>query len=134
MTKQRILTDKVLEAPPGLWSNCIRVKDTIFVAGMTAKDFGGPDISGLDEYQQAKIIFIRIRDLVEAAGGAINDVVKLTIFLVDVSKNQEVWRARQEFFSGDFPTCSLVEVSRLTLPEIKVEIEAIAIAGCSKGN
>lgn len=57
------------------------------------------------------------------------DIVKLTIYVVDISKNKEVWRARQEFFTGDFPTSTLVEVSSLAKPEVLVEIEAVAYLG-----
>jgi hypothetical protein len=66
---------------------------------------------------------------VEAAGGTMDNVAKLTIFVTDISKNVEVWRARKEFFSGDFPAASLVEVSALATPEILVEIEAVAVLG-----
>ena len=55
-----------------------------------------------------------------------NDVVKLTIFVTDIKQNSGVWRARREFFTGDFPASSLVEVRALALPEILVEIEAVA--------
>jgi 2-iminobutanoate/2-iminopropanoate deaminase len=48
---------------------------------------------------------------------------------VNIGNNTEVWRARQEFFSGDFPCSTLVEVRSLATPEILVEIEAIACVG-----
>jgi enamine deaminase RidA (YjgF/YER057c/UK114 family) len=54
------------------------------------------------------------------------DVVKVTIYLVDISKNTEVWKARREFFSGDFPASTLVEVRSLAGKETLVEIEAVA--------
>lgn len=57
------------------------------------------------------------------------DVVEMTIFLVDISKNKEVWRARREFFSGDFPASTLVEVSLLAGPETLVAIETVAYLG-----
>ena len=60
-----------------------------------------------------------------------DDVVKMTIFVTSIAKNTEVWRARSEFFNGDFPACSLVEASSLAKPEILVEIEAIAHLGSS---
>lgn len=98
---------------------------------MTAR---GPDpevILGNDEYAQAKVIFQKIQALIEAAGGRMNDVVKMTIYVTRIAHNTEVWRARKEFFSGDFPACTLVEVSSLAKPEILLEIEAIAHIGCS---
>ena len=131
MDKQRIYSDAVREPADKLWSNCLRVGDQIFVSGMTARGDDGETVLGGDEYAQAKVIFTKIKNLVEAAGGVVDDVVKMTIFVTDITKNTQVWDARREFFSGDFPACTLVEVSALAKPEILVEIEALAIAGCS---
>lgn len=127
--KIRVISPDVKEAPPGLWSNCLRFGNLVFVAGLTSRGDDGRTIEGNGEYEQAKIIFRKIRSLVEAAGGTMDNVAKLTIFVTDISKNVEVWRARKEFFSGDFPAASLVEVSALATPEILVEIEAVAVIG-----
>ena len=127
--KIRVTSPDVKEAPPGLWSNCLRFGNLVFVAGLTSRGDDGRTIEGSGEYEQARIIFRKIRSLVEAAGGTMDNVAKLTIFVTDISKNVEVWRARKEFFSGDFPAASLVEVSALATPEILVEIEAVAVIG-----
>lgn len=130
-TKQRIISPTVNEPPAGLWSNCLKLGEVVYVSGMTAR---GPDretILGDNEYDQAKVVFQKIQDMVEAAGGVMNDVVKMTIFVTRINHNTEVWRARQEFFSGHFPTCTLVEVRSLAKPEILLEIEAIAHLGCN---
>ncbi len=58
-----------------------------------------------------------------------SDVVKITIFLTEIANNTKVWQARREFFAGDFPASTLVEVSALAAPEILVEIEAVAHIG-----
>ena len=71
------------------------------------------------------------RKLMRAAGGKMSDIVKLTIFVTDISQRQKVWQARREYFTGDFPTCALVEVSALASPEILVEIQGIAHLGAS---
>ena len=57
------------------------------------------------------------------------DVTKLNIYVVNIKQNTEVWRARREFFKGDFPVSTLVEVKGLATPEILVEIEAVAHLG-----
>lgn len=132
MKKQRIYSDAVSEPPDGLWSNAIKVGQQLFVSGMTARGKNLNDIEGDDEYQQAVTVFRKIRHYVDAAGGVMNDVVKMTIFVTRIENNQEVWRARREFFCGDFPTCTLVEVSKLARPDILLEIEATAIIGCSE--
>ena len=125
--KVRVTSAAVKEAPPGLWSNCLRFGNLVFVAGLTSRGDDGRTIEGDGEYEQACIIFRKIRSLVEAAGGTMDNVAKLTIFVTDISRNTEVWRARREFFTGDFPAASLVEVSALATPEILVEIEAVAV-------
>ena len=132
MQIEKITSPKVPEPPPGRWSNALRVGDMLFISGTVSRAPDGVTIQGRDEYEQAKIIFAKIRHLVEAAGGAISDVVKMTIYVVNIKKNTEVWRARQEFFTGDFPCSTLVEVRSLATPDILVEIEAIAFIGAGK--
>ena len=64
--------------------------------------------------------------------GAMADIVKLTVFVTDIRRREQVWQARSEFFEGDFPSSSLVEVSKLADPAVTVEIEAIAHIGGSR--
>ena len=132
MMIEKITSPKVAEPPPGRWSNALRVGDMLFISGTVSRAADGVTIQGSNEYEQAKIIFGKIRHLVEAADGAMSDVVKMTIYVVNIKKNTEVWRARQEFFTGDFPCSTLVEVRSLATPEILVEIEAIAWIGAGK--
>ena len=61
--------------------------------------------------------------------GSLEDLVKMTIYLVNIKNNTEVWRARREFFTGDFPASTLVEVRALGTPETLVEIETVAYLG-----
>jgi enamine deaminase RidA (YjgF/YER057c/UK114 family) len=107
------------------------VDGVAYVAGMVARGKDGKVIEG-DEYDQAKLIFAKIRNLVEAAGGVMADVVKLTIFVTDITQRERVWRARAEVFTGDFPVSTLVQVAALAQPAVKVEIDAIAHLGASK--
>ncbi|HEX2825921.1 MAG TPA: RidA family protein [Burkholderiales bacterium] len=130
MPRTRIAIPDVAEAGPGLWSNCIRAGDTLYISGQVARPLeGGTTLVGSNEYEQAKHIFMRIQRICEGAGGSMADVVKLTIFMVNIRNNTEVWRARREFFSGDFPASTLVEVRSLAGPETLVEIEAVAYLG-----
>lgn len=129
--KVRVISPKVAEAVPKRWSNCLVVGGVAYTSGLTARAQDGETILGDNEYDQAKVVFQKIKDLIEQAGGTMNDVVKLMIFVTNMKNNKEVWRAREEFFTGDFPACALVEVSGLAKPEILLEIEAIAHIGCS---
>lgn len=127
--KKRIVSPKVPEPAPGLWSNCIRAGDFLFISGQVARSSVTASADAADEYGQTKIIFGKIRDFVEAAGGKMNDVVKITIYVVNIKNNKEIWRARKEFFTGDFPASTLVEVRSLASPEILLEIDAVAWLG-----
>ena len=129
--KTRILSPQVGEPAEGMWSNCLRIDDLIFVSGLTARGLDGQTIEGDNEYDQSMTIFTKIKNLVEEAGAQMDDVVKMTIYVTNMSENHQVWKARKKFFTGDFPACTLVEVSALAKPEILVEIEAIATAGVS---
>jgi len=130
MPRTKVTVPNVAEAAPGLWSNCIRAGDLLFIAGQVARPLeGGKSLVGSNEYEQTKQIFLRIKSICEAAGGSLDDIVKMTIYMVDIRNNTEVWRARREFFTGDFPASTLVEVRSLAGPETLVEIETVAYLG-----
>jgi enamine deaminase RidA (YjgF/YER057c/UK114 family) len=119
------------EPPPQTWSNCLVVGNQVFIAGMTAA-VGGELVGGPSMYEQAKATFTKIKHLMEAAGGHMDDVVKLNIFVTDITRREEVWKARREFFSGDFPVSTLVQVSAVGgRPDALVEIEAVAFLGAA---
>jgi len=129
MTKiRRVTSPDVAEPQPGTWSNCLVAGNTVYIAGLTARDSGGAAVGGDDE-AQARVIFTKIKALVEAAGGQMADLVKMTIYVTDIRRREQVWRARKDFFTGNFPTSTLVEVSKLADPAITVEIDAIACLG-----
>lgn len=126
--KQRVTSPHVPEPPPETWSNCLVVGNHVFIAGLTARS--GTEVVGGDSmYAQARAIFAKIKHLMGAAGGKMGDIVKVNIFVTDIKQREEVWKARREVFSGDFPVSTLVEVSALAMPELLVEIEAVAILG-----
>jgi 2-iminobutanoate/2-iminopropanoate deaminase len=130
MPRTKVYVPDVAEAAPGLWSNAIRAGDLLFISGQVARPFeGGSGMVGKDEYEQTRQIFSRIERIVKAAGGTMDDLVKMTIYVVNIEKNTEVWRARREFFRGDFPASTLVEVRSLATPEVLVEIETVAYLG-----
>ena len=122
----RVTSPEVPEPAPGTWSNCLVVNGVVYLAGMTAGGMEG------DEYAQSKAIFTKIRHLLEAAGGSMADILKVTIFVTDITQREKVWQARREFFTGNFPASTLVQVAALANPSLKVEIEAVAYIGASK--
>lgn len=130
MPRTRVSVPNLAEADPGLWSNGIRAGDLLFISGQVARPFeGGKTLVGSSEYEQTRHIFSRIQRICEGAGASLADIVKMTIYMVDIRNNTEVWRARREFFTGEFPASTLVEVRSLAGPETLVEIEAVAYLG-----
>ena len=126
--KRRVSSPQVPDPPPQTWSNCLVVGNQVFIAGMTARS--GLEVVGGDSmYGQARAIFVKITHLMEAAGGKMDDVVKVVIFVTDIKRREEVWKARREVFAGDFPVSTLVEVRALAAPELLVEVEAIGVLG-----
>jgi len=128
---KRYTADAAPEPPPKTWSNCLVANGVAYIAGQVARV--PPEEGPLDDYAQAKMIFGKIKALLEAAGGQMADVVKITVFVTDIRRREEVWRARAEFFEGDFPASTLVEAAKLASPELTVEIEAIAHIGAAEG-
>ena len=132
MTIRRVTSPAVPEPPPERWSNCLVSDGIAYVSGMTCRGVDDKKLASMDEYEQSKVIFGKIKGMVEAAGGTMADVMKITVYVTNIKNNVKVWAARREFFTGDFPASTLVEVSALAAPEILVEIEAIAHVGKGK--
>ena len=129
--KTKISTPLVSDPPPQTWSNGLVVGNQVFVAGMVARGESGA-VGGDSMYSQAQAIFTKIKHLMEAAGGTMNDIIRVDIYVTDITQREGVWKARQEFFTGDFPTSTLVEVRALATPQLLVEVNAIGFLGGSR--
>jgi 2-iminobutanoate/2-iminopropanoate deaminase len=128
----RIIAATVKEPPEGTWSNCLVVDGVCYVAGLTSRSATGDGVDGKDAYEQTKVIFAKIKALIEAGGGTMSDVVKVTIYVTDITQRDQVWKARKEFFSGNFPVSTLIQISALADPRMVVEIDAVAHMGASR--
>jgi enamine deaminase RidA (YjgF/YER057c/UK114 family) len=124
---KRIQSSEVAEPPPGTFSQCLVAGDMIFVAGQTAGTADGGVGGDGTMLSQATIVFGKIKALLEAAGGMMADIAKLTVYVTDISGRAQITEARKKFFTGDFPCSTLLEISALAQPGLLVEIEAIAI-------
>ena len=129
MSIQRITTPLAPEPPPERWSNCLLVDGIAYISGMVALAGDDTALAAMDEYAQAKAVFAKIKALVEAAGGTMGDVVKISMFVTNIGNGDKIWRARREVFTGNFPASTMVEVRALATPETLIEIEAVAHIG-----
>lgn len=137
-TLARVACEQVPEAPGATWSNALVIGDEIVMSGMTAHPASRDAAGGLSTYEQTLVVLEKIRALVEAAGGDIGCIYKLVVFVIDIEEKAEVGRARRDFFAplaaqgAPYPCSTLVEVSGLVFPELRVEIEACARLGISR--
>jgi enamine deaminase RidA (YjgF/YER057c/UK114 family) len=106
------------------YSRAVRVGDQIHVAGTTATD---PDVDGADCYRQARAALAIIERALEEAGSSLAAVVRTVTYVTDIDDFELVARAHREVLGEIRPAATLVEVSRLVDPRLKVEIEAYAI-------
>jgi 2-iminobutanoate/2-iminopropanoate deaminase len=114
-----------LAAPLSHYTDAVRHGDILFVSGLTAHDADGKLIGGADAAGQTRQILTNLGKVLAAANATFADVLKVTVFLTDINDRASINPIRQEFFGSSRPASTLIEVSRLALPEMKVEIEAV---------
>jgi 2-iminobutanoate/2-iminopropanoate deaminase len=115
-----------LAEPMSHYTDAVRVGDLLFVSGCVAVDASGALVGEGDVVAQARQVFTNIGLCLAAAGAGFGDVVKVTTFLTDVDDRARINPVRQEFFGEARPASTLVEVSALVLPELLIEVEAVA--------
>lgn len=106
----------------------IRTGDTIHTCGMIAYGPDGKLVGEGDCYAQSMQVYQNIRDVLALEGARMADIVKTTTYLPDMSVYKEYARARAETFPGAIPSSTTVGTA-LVLPELMIEIEAVAVIG-----
>lgn len=127
---RRIACEAVPDLPHASWSNALVVGPEVILSGQTAHpatrqaaEAGSP----LGAHAQTLAVLRKIQALLEAAGGGSHNITKLVVYVTDIADKDEVGRARREFFGqGPYPASTLVAVSALVFPELRVEIDATA--------
>ena len=108
------------------YSRGVRVGNIIEIAGTTAMD-GETLIGKGDAYLQTKFIFEKITAALEQLGGQLEDVVRTRMYVTNIDEWEAIGKAHGEIFRTIKPVATMVEVSRLIHPDLKVEIEVSAI-------
>ena len=126
MPKQ-IIRPPALPDPSGTraYSHGVRSGNLLFLAGQTGHDAQPQPGQGSFEAQTRRT-FARMQAILEAAGGSLDNLVTMTVFVTDIRYGDEFVRLRGEILQRDFPASALIGVSHLANPEALIEIQAIA--------
>jgi 2-iminobutanoate/2-iminopropanoate deaminase len=101
----------------------------VWLAGQVgAADATGKSLAG-DFDGQVREVFARLRQTLEEAGGALADLVTMTVFITDARNGERFTQLRKEIFGDNFPASALITVAGLARPEMLVEVQGIAVIG-----
>jgi 2-iminobutanoate/2-iminopropanoate deaminase len=127
MTRHEVTVEGLAE-PISHYADAVVAGDTLYLSGIVPVDEAG-EVVGDDVVAQARQVFAIMARVLAAAGAEPADVVKVTVYLLDVDERPLINPVRQEFFGAARPASTLVEVSRLAVPGARLEIEAVAHLG-----
>jgi reactive intermediate/imine deaminase len=99
----------------------------VFIAGQVSADKSGNVVGKGDFRAQTRQVFENLNAAVEAAGGTMADVAKINVYVTDLSQLAAMREVRQQYFTGNPPASTLVQVVSLARPEYLLEIEAILV-------
>ncbi|MBD20432.1 MAG: hypothetical protein CMM37_05270 [Rhodospirillaceae bacterium] len=111
--------------PPGQFTHVVKKGKMVFISGQTADTEA--DSGNLEPSAHAERVFSYLKCAVEAAGGDISDIVKINIFLTDLSQFPAILEWRPKFFQEPYPAATCVVVDSMVRKDLIMEIEAIAI-------
>jgi enamine deaminase RidA (YjgF/YER057c/UK114 family) len=110
------------------FAQATRVGDMIWVSGQVGIDANMRPGKGLAE--QTQLAFGNLKTVLEGAGASLGDVVELITFHIDLrGGSAEFGKVKDQFFPNNYPSWSAVGVTQLAMPELLVEIRAVAVAG-----
>ena len=114
---------------PYFISQAFRIGDMVITSGQAAISPAGELVGVGDFDAQAEQVFANLAEVLEASGSSLAKVVKVTIYLTDMSQFPKVMALRERYFSAPYPADTIVQVASLALPELEIEIEATALGG-----
>jgi len=113
-----------LPQPSGAFHHSVRSGNMLFIAGSTA---GGTSAATGDIAAQTEAILDKFEHILEENGGSLANVVRVTSFVTDLREAPAAGEVRMKRFAGAFPASTQVQVAALGTPDLKIEIDAIAI-------
>ena len=129
MPKQQVTSDKVSK-PSGHFSQATVVEARgrlLFISGMTARRADGTIAGVGDVAAQTRQVCENLKAAVEAAGGSMDDICRVDVYVRNMEHFDAIHQVRREYFKAPAPASTMVEVSKMTSPEYLIEINAIAV-------
>jgi len=127
--KQQIISEKIRQ-PNGHFSQATVIEargKLVFISGMTSRRPDG-SIAGIgDVEEQTKQVCENIKAAVEAAGGTMDDIVRVDVYVRNMEHFEKIHKVRREYFKAPAPASTMVEITKMTSPEYLIEINAIAV-------
>lgn len=134
---------KTIVNPPSLarprgFSHGVRVTGgtLLFLAGQTASNAEGQIVAPGNLVAQYEQVLRNLQTVIEAAGGIMQDIVKITIFVSDrdsyLAQSKALGSVHKAFFGNYYPATALLEISRFYQDEALIEIEGIAVLGANE--
>lgn len=129
MSNRKALKSRKVAPTPKFFSQAVWVDGTVYVSGQVAMDASGQIVGKGDMRAQTRQVLHNIAAVLEEADATLEDVVKVTMYVTDMSRANEAREVRLEYFQTNPPASTGVEVSALAHPDLMIEIEAIAVPG-----
>jgi len=101
----------------------------LYIAGQVARDAEGNVLGPGDIRAQARQVFQNLQRVLQAAGGDLPDLLKITTYITKIEDFPAVAEVRSQFFRGELPASTLIVVTRLAQSELLIEVEGMAAIG-----
>jgi 2-iminobutanoate/2-iminopropanoate deaminase len=98
----------------------------LYISGQVAWDTSGNVVGKGDARAQARQTFQNLRQVLQAAGGELKDLMKITTYITKIEDFPAVAEARSEVFQGELPASTLIVVKSLFHPDFLIEVEGVA--------
>ncbi len=112
---------------PATYSHLVRHGNLLFLAGQVSTDADGNVIGEGDMAAQVRQVLENMKRVLASQGADFSNVVKITIYTTDVDAYIQTGEIRNQFWNGNSPASTLVQIDRLARPVFLVEIEATAV-------
>jgi 2-iminobutanoate/2-iminopropanoate deaminase len=127
---KREVTSNLIRKPVGVFSQATVVEAKgrlVFVSGMTARRPDGT-IAGIGDIEaQTRQVCENINAAVEGAGGTMDDVCRVDVYVRNMEHFEAIHKVRREYFKSPLPASTMVEVTKMVSPDYLIEINAIAV-------